>query len=150
MGCLRVQYASADNAPFIANDGPELATRTKDALAKILLSPSLEVKGADYPILRVFASWPRETRLEQHISEDPDNHPLATLHMENFNKVGEELDRNWFLLGSVKEAGKELDRNWFKGAVQQTLVVPSKRAREEQEAGSRPPKRAKKRARTEA
>ena len=119
-------------------------------MAKILLSPNLKVKGADYPILRVLASWPGETRLEKDMSEDPDSHPLATLHLQNFNKVGNDLDRNWFLLRSVKEAGKELERNWFKGAVQQTLVVPSKRAREEQESEARPRKRAKKRTGTEA
>ena len=45
--------------------------------------------------------------------DDPDLHPLATLHLANFNRVGEELD--------IK---------WFKGDVEQKVVVHSKRAYE--------------------
>jgi hypothetical protein len=100
------------------------------------------VKDADYPVLRVFASWQGEAKLERTLEwkaetgnqktprkkargiqqetsgegiEDPDHHPLATLHLANFQKVGEKLDQNW-----------------FRGDVEQKLVVHSKRAREEQ------------------
>jgi hypothetical protein len=86
-------------------------------LAKIPLG--LKVKGADYPVLRVFASWPGEAKLERTKKSsldgiDPDSHPLATLHLANFNSVGQELDQNW-----------------FQGDVEQKLVVHSKRAREQ-------------------
>ena len=127
-----MQYASADAAPFIGtNCGPKLAVRTEEALANIPLSRSLKLEGAKYPILRVFASWPGEAGLERTLGSgswvDSDRHPLATLHMRNFKKVG-----------------AKLDRNWFQGAGQQ--VVPSKRASEEPE--SELPSR--KRARLEA
>jgi hypothetical protein len=93
-------------------------TSTKDALATIPPSCSLKVEGADYPILRVFASWPGPAVLKRTLEKgksganDPDRHPVATLHLDNFNKVIEELDRDW-----------------FQGVGQQTLVVSSKRAR---------------------
>jgi len=81
-----------------------------DVLKEIPLG--LKAKGADYPILRVFASWPGEAWLDRTLewkenpkqrskkpkrarlesradcSEDTDGHPLATLHLENFNKAG--------------------------------------------------------------
>ena len=124
-----MQYASADEAPFIdKHHGPDLAARTKDALANIPRRHSLKVKGAKYPILRVFASWPGEAKLERTLGRvDPDRHPLATLHLGNFDKVR-----------------KELDRNWFQGGGQQ--VAPSrarKRALEEPESGLPSPKRRK-------
>lgn len=74
----------------------------------------LKVKGADYPILRVFASWPGEAKLMRSMNwseaekprdeveddgdniGDPDKHPLATLNLENFTKFSEALDSNWF------------------------------------------------------
>lgn len=103
---IRAQYATADTAQFTTGDDATLASQTKDALAKIPLG--LKVEGADYPILRVFASWPGDARLQRSRKAhkwgakhkwggaDPDKHPLATLHLENFRSHGEELDRNWF------------------------------------------------------
>jgi hypothetical protein len=70
----------------------------------------LKVEGAEYPVLRVFASWPGESDLERSLTwneepgveqdsgaKDPDLHPLATLHRENFDQIGEKLDTHWFL-----------------------------------------------------
>ena len=143
-----LQYPTANTAPFITNDSndcPKLATQTKDVLAKIPLG--LKTEDADYPVLRVFASWEGEANLERTLDwkektnkknsartntqpiskqetgeddvEDPDHHPLATLHLANFRKVGEKLDQNW-----------------FRGDVEQKLVVHSKHAREEQDSES--------------
>lgn len=113
-----MQYASADAAPFIDKIlGPDLAARTEYALANIPLRHSLKVKGARYPILRVFASWPGEAKLERTLGRvDPDRHPLANLHLGNFDKVR-----------------KELNRDWFQGVGQP--VASSKRALEEPESG---------------
>jgi hypothetical protein len=90
----------------------EISGRTQTALASIPLG--LKAIGADYPILRVFASWPGRAQLNQSMDwkenrdtkmrssteppnqfnreqsvddiEDPDLHPLATLHLDNFEK----------------------------------------------------------------
>jgi len=70
-------------------------------------------------VLRVFASSPGEAKLQRTDGEDPDSHPLATLHLENFD-----------------ETCKELTRDWFLGTGQQLLVLPSKRAHEAQESES--------------
>ena len=99
-------------------------------------SLGLKVKGADYPVLHVFASWPGEAKpaptlewkdgqeLQSQESdsdpdniEDPDRHPLATLDQTNFEKVSERLFHNW-----------------FQQDVEQKIVVQSKkRAREEED-----------------
>jgi hypothetical protein len=69
----------------------------------------------------VFASWPgnaglmrtldyKESSLQQKKEQneepttlpDPDVHPLATLHLENFNANGMTLAQNWFL-GDVEQ-----------------------------------------------
>jgi len=52
---FRVQYSNANDAPF-QNGVENWAAKTQDALTRISLG--LEVEGAGYPILRVFASWP--------------------------------------------------------------------------------------------
>ena len=93
-------------------------------MASIPLGRSLKAAGADYPILRVFASWPGEARLDRADGEDPDAHPLATLRLDEFVKVSKELSRIWFLRSG-----------------QQVPALPSKRAREEWDSRSR--KRAK-------
>ena len=78
-------------------------------------SLGLKAEGADYPVLRVFASWPGEANLAPTLEwkegqelqsqesdsapdsvEDPDRHPLATLDQTNFEKVSERLFHNWF------------------------------------------------------
>jgi hypothetical protein len=138
------QYPTAHTAPFIKNEYAELANETQTVLTNVPLG--LKVTGADYPVLRVFASWPGEAKLERTREwkkeqkpttrnqtntriltqgssvdniDDPDLHPLATLHLANFI-----------------EAGKKLDEYWFRGDLEQKLVVDLKRAREEQDSGS--------------
>jgi hypothetical protein len=100
-------------------------------LAKVPLG--LKVKNAEYPVLRVVASWPGEAELERTLTlkqpmntksrmdniEDPDLHPLATLHLENFN-----------------QANERLGIQWFQGDMEQKLVVHAKRAREPQDCES--------------
>ena len=51
--------------------------------------------------------------------EDPDPHPLATLHLAKFNEVGEKLYSDW-----------------FKTDLEQKLVVHFKRPREEEDSES--------------
>lgn len=63
----------------------------------------LKVNGAEYSVLRVFASLPGEAKLERTLEwdedvgnvKDPDGHPLATLHLANFKEGGEKLDEIW-------------------------------------------------------
>ena len=81
------------------------------------------LNGAEYPVLRIFASWPGEAELDRTIgwSEanqgsaiDADQHPLAALHLENFVKFS-----------------TALDQRWFRRDVEEKIVMPLKRAHEE-------------------
>ena len=127
---LRVQHATAATAPFIGKGIGDCAAELDKVLKKIL--PGLTAGDADYPVLRVFASWPGEPNLERTLewkeerkggeqkggkrnmsmdnTVDPDHHPLATLDLAIFNEVG-----------------KKLDQDWFRG-VEEKVLVPSKRA----------------------
>ena len=56
-----------------------------------------------YPILRVFASWPGDAGIERSLGYDDskseidtNRHPLASLHIENFENISKELARSWF------------------------------------------------------
>jgi hypothetical protein len=130
----------AGDAPLIKAVDAEVASEFEAVLAKVPLG--IKVKGANYPVLRVFASWPGEAKLGETLQwkepktksqkkprnraqtqesgadniKDPDLHPLAGLHLENFNKAGETLDRYW-----------------FQGNLGQKLVVHLKHAREKQD-----------------
>jgi hypothetical protein len=96
----------AIHGPFHKGGSQRLFERTKDALADI--PHALKVEGADYPILRIFASWKGDAKLERTLEQrklgsgcmddigDPDQHPLATLHMENFKVLAEKLASEWF------------------------------------------------------
>jgi hypothetical protein len=116
------QHSSPDDAPFVAtNEGPQLYSSAHDAFANI--RHGLKAPNASYPILRVFASWPgnamldrtshyKETRKQQKKPTkeknepanlpDTDQHPLATLHMANFQDIGKTLSQNWFL-GDIEQ-----------------------------------------------
>jgi hypothetical protein len=104
-------FATAKAAPFLRECYDNIADKAQKVLTNMPLG--LKVMGADYPILRVFASWPGEAKLmrsmdykenkkardeaeddEDNIG-DPDKHPLATLNLEKFNKFSEALDSNW-------------------------------------------------------
>jgi hypothetical protein len=107
----------------------------------------LKAKDADYPILRVFASWPGSAELNRSLDwkehedtkmrsqaeassqlkrkqsadniEDPDLHPLATLHLKNF------------------EANSlALDESWYRGNVQEKLGISAKQARQNPDSAS--------------
>jgi len=136
---VRLQHRTAATAPPITNDNNdclELIPKTANALANIPLG--LKVELADYPVLRIFASWEGDPKLERSDEwreadevqkgaqeetkngADTDRHPLATLHGKNF-----------------RASGEEMDVNWFRGDVEQKLVVHLKRAGEEQESRRR-------------
>ena len=95
----------------------ELPDDTKDVLAGI--QSDLKAEGAEYPVLRVFASWPGETNLERTAdsTDDPDRHPIASLNNAKFN-----------------ENSERFDKNFFTGRAEREIVVASKkRSREEKE-----------------
>jgi len=64
---------------------------------------SLEVKGADYSILRVFASWPGEPAGDIEV---PDQHPFATLNLGKFTSITTELSPTWFQGGVKPKRGR--------------------------------------------
>jgi hypothetical protein len=103
------QHAVATTAPFITddnNDCARLAERTKNVLVNI--PNSLTFQGAPFPVLRIFASWPGDSKLERTLKQrvengkgleddigDPDRHPLATLNLEHFQEFAETLQEDW-------------------------------------------------------
>ena len=111
---FQTQYKSPDE---IQSSSPDIASGFCDALLKI--DPSITITNASYPVLRVFASWPADAQLdrsgdyktltkkkntrsqvkvdEDDVGTDDDGHPLATLHLENFNNIGEMLGRSWYM-----------------------------------------------------
>jgi hypothetical protein len=76
----------------------------------------LQIEDAEFPVLRMFVSWPGHSDLESTITlakrkkrswkllgkksasarTDQDKHPLATLNEEVFVNFGLELDKNLF------------------------------------------------------
>jgi hypothetical protein len=135
---LLLQHKTADSAPFLMNDNNDcskLSSRLPSVLAKI--PSSLKADGAAYPVLRVFASYPGEAKLErtldwkeetrkskqanscqQEANElDPDLHPLATLHFQNFENVA-----------------KKFNGDCFRGVAEQRIVKLAKRENEGVEA----------------
>ena len=114
------QYKTAAESIFpwgAPSNAGELALQTRDALRDIPCG--LTVTNAEYPILRVFASWPGKAMLyrskkpsqkssaddegvEEKRRYDVDLHPLATLHLVNFNSVSEEMGLKWFC-GDVEQ-----------------------------------------------
>ena len=106
---------SHDEAPSLSRDS---ASRFFDALTKI--EPNITVEDACYPVLRVFASWPADATLERTLAIDdkqpplkkqktiqakddedvntcdPDLHPLAALHMPNFENISNSFAELWF------------------------------------------------------
>jgi hypothetical protein len=78
----------------------------------------ITIPNASYPILRIFASWPADAKLNRtqdlkkpkgrkatkfraNVDEDsvsvtdPDLHPLATLHLENFDENSRRFAQSW-------------------------------------------------------
>jgi len=89
-----------------------IASRFCGALMKV--EHRITIPNAPYPILRVFASWPGDAKLERTIGPkdpkkamtpksratvdedgineiDPDRHPLAALHLVNFIDISENV-----------------------------------------------------------
>jgi len=132
LNSLRIQYATADTARFINKNDAALAAETKDILANIQLG--LKVKEANYPVLRVIASWPGEAQPDRTLDwkegqelesdsdtedniADPDLHPLAALDLANFRRIS-----------------RQIYQSWFQHDVEQQVVVETKkRAREEED-----------------
>ena len=92
-----VQHATAETAPFIKGADSQLASRTLAALKNI--QQGLDVKGATYSILRVFASYPGKPKPDQSLKVDLDGHPLASLNKKKLEEVSKRLNRNWFQSG---------------------------------------------------
>lgn len=124
----RWQHKNAISAPFVQNDPdcPALAEATPKVLAKI---PSPLFTGADYAILRVFASWPGDPGLDRTLQRkeatrkrgkqtqmseqedsselDPDRHPASSLNLENFVTISQKYDSAWFLGKAETTVGLE-------------------------------------------
>ena len=117
--------------------GSELANSTKEALKNI--PRGLKARGADYPVLRVFASWPGEAKLERtdEWPGDADKHPLACLHLENFEEVGYKLDADWFRRDLLEKVISSKE----KVISPKEKVTSSKHVREEEEEDSDLPRR---------
>jgi len=114
------QYKTVAESVFpqgAPSNAGELALQTHDALQDIPCG--LTVTNAEYPILRVFASWPGDAKLvqskkpsqkssadnegvEENHQYDVDLHPLASLHLDNFNHVSKEIGLKWFC-GDVEQ-----------------------------------------------
>lgn len=81
-------------------DAPLLNTKSADDIEKALRSiPNGQlVEGANYPVIRVFASWPGKTRLERSAkgsksnAKDLDKHPLASLNEDRFAMLSRSID----------------------------------------------------------
>jgi len=111
-----IKHQSFNDAPSLS---PGTASRFCDALNEI--EPSIAIKNVPYPVLRVFASWPADADIERTLNvvdemppkkkqktseaevdeesvktHDPDLHPLAALHLENFNSIGESFAQSWY------------------------------------------------------
>ena len=84
----------------------------------------LTIESAEHSVLRVFASWPGEAKLERTLkprkTTDLDKHPLAALDLE-----------------TILSVSKGLNREWIRMAVEQRMVDHQKRAHEKQESESR-------------
>jgi hypothetical protein len=94
-------------ADEVSNRLEVVASHFRTALTKV--EHSITIKNADYPVLRVFASYPADAKLDrtQDLNEskgsatkvdedsvdvtDLDPHPLATLHLDNFKKISDSL-----------------------------------------------------------
>jgi hypothetical protein len=82
---------------------------------------SITIPNAPYPVLRIFASWPADAKLDRTqdlkkskggkatksrakvdensvdvTDSDADLHPLATLHLHNFNNISGMLAKSWY------------------------------------------------------
>ncbi|PVF91660.1 hypothetical protein CPB86DRAFT_820309 [Serendipita vermifera] len=100
-----------------------LAAETPVVLASI--PQGFRIQGADYPVLRIFASWEGEDRIERttppqsrvgravkwvsgHLTgsknkeKDHDPHPIAGLHRQTFQKITGALDQQHFIGSSKK------------------------------------------------
>ena len=144
------QYKTAAESVFpqgAPSNGGELALQTYDALRNI--PGGLTLKNAEYPILRVFASWPGDAKLDRTMKKpskkntadeeektvdeedhpyDVDPHPLAALHMDNFKSLSREIGLQWFC-GDVQR--KEVIHVKRSAGSVSLDMRKSKRAREE-------------------
>jgi hypothetical protein len=87
------------------------------------IEPCITIANTLYPVLRIFASWPADAKLNRtegtqdlkkskvrevtktraEVDEDnvdvidPDPHPLAALHLDNFNNINNMLAKSWYM-----------------------------------------------------
>jgi hypothetical protein len=103
-------------ADEVSNRPSVVASHFCDALMKV--EHGITIKNADYPVLRIFASCPADAKLDRTqdlntskgskatkskaVDEndvdviDPDPHPLATLHLDNFKENSKSLAKSWY------------------------------------------------------
>ena len=67
---------------------------------------------SDYPVADIGSEGRNQPAMSPpKTKKDDDSHPLATLHLENFDRMS-----------------KEMDVNWFRGLVEQNEVIHLKRS----------------------
>jgi hypothetical protein len=141
-----LQHLTPDKSHFLSNDGAEIVRDINLALENIPCG--LKAADACYPVLRVFASWPGDARLDRMLvksllggsfeadAQDASEQQgggtcedilLADLEqpLDNGALIGSDSDSHPLAglhLSNFIETGKHLDKNWFLG-----VVVPSKR-----------------------
>jgi hypothetical protein len=97
---------SADRAPYmVRKEEKNTAAQFMQALKDI--PNAQKIPGADYPVLRIFASAPGPANLERTTpkfrdklkgllsSSSPDKYPIAALNMETLYKIGRRFDNEW-------------------------------------------------------
>jgi hypothetical protein len=141
---LRWQYSTPNDSHFLTNNGAEIVNNIDLALKNI--PRGLKGTNTDYPILRVFASWPGWPKLHQTVPKSGDIQSTSGQHegriSEDFLQtgIGQELGDDeafWpsvvgpdpdshplatLHLSNFKTTNDLLDKNWFLG-----VVVPAKR-----------------------
>ena len=114
---ILLDYLASKQANEISNCPSNAASRFCDALKKI--EDGITTAEASYPVLRVFASWPANAKIErtQDLKKskkgkatksrakvdkdsvdvfDTDPHPLAMLRLDNFAEISNLLAMSWF------------------------------------------------------
>jgi hypothetical protein len=119
-----------------------VAFRFCDALKKI--EHGITIAEASYPILRIFASWPANAKIERtqdlkkskkgkatksrtKVDEDSvdvfdtDPHPLAMLRLDNFAEISDQLAKSWFR-GDMEQIVVDFVKDQYDDEVQSASV----------------------------
>jgi hypothetical protein len=119
-----------------------VASRFCDALKKI--EDGITIADASYPVLRVFASWPANAKIERtqdlkkskkgeaaksraKVDEDSvdvfdtDPHPLAMLRLDKFAEISDQLAKSWFR-GDMEQMVVDFVKDQYDDEVQPVQV----------------------------